>query len=426
MSFENYLPLMDNDQTVALADQEYREHQARFSKQKRRDRLWELPKAVYCSVIGTCVTLEELRKISKKDKSHNYESLCDYELHKTFVSAATNKRNFLARELQRLLEKKFQIIIRRFRDYSAQMLDDAWEEAVVAGDISGTYWTLITHPMTPNDLLDRIFGDIHMLSHISGASLRTDVRQIGRLTSRVRGLEDEIKKVRSVSSNYTAKLVNEVNESGRKLKSSQDINRSLNEKLNRFEKRFNSGKYVQKEVDRLTRDLAVTRLQKERLAEKLRITSEQKKALELEKSDLEKELIGSRNEIESLESLLEQIVGKYTRGDIGASGSGQLDLDQRCVLYVGGLGGQKSHFQAIVERFNGSFLYHDGGLEHGQKSLSSALAKADVVLCPWDCVSHNATQKIKIQCTRDSTPILYLRRASTSAFLKGLEEAATN
>ena len=417
---------MDNDQTVALADQEYREHQARFSKQKRRDRLWELPKAVYCSVIGTCVTLEELRKISKKDKSHNYESLCDYELHKTFVSAATNKRNFLARELQRLLEKKFQIIIRRFRDYSAQMLDDAWEEAVVAGDISGTYWTLITHPMTPNDLLDRIFGDIHMLSHISGASLRTDVRQIGRLTSRVRGLEDEIKKVRSVSSNYTAKLVNEVNESGRKLKSSQDINRSLNEKLNRFEKRINSGKYVQKEVDRLTRDLAVTRLQKDRLSEKLRITAEQKKALELKKGDLEKELIGSRNEIESLESLLEQIMGKHTRGDIGASGSGELDLEQRCVLYVGGLSGQKSHYQAIVEQFNGSFLYHDGGLEHGQKSLSSALAKADVVLCPWDCVSHNATQKIKIQCTRDATPIVFLRRASTSAFLKGLEEAATN
>ena len=93
MSVENYLPLVDNDQEISLADkeyQEYREYQARFSKQKRRDRLWELPKAVYCSVIGTCVTLEELRKISQKDKSHNYESLCDYELHKAFVSAATN------------------------------------------------------------------------------------------------------------------------------------------------------------------------------------------------------------------------------------------------------------------------------------------------------------------------------------------------
>ena len=146
----------------------------------------------------------------------------------------------------------------------------------------------------------------------------------------------------------------------------------------------------------------------------------------MEKGDLEKERSGSRNEIESLESLLEQIVGKYARGDMGASGSGELDLEQRCVLYVGGLGGQKSHYQAIVEQFNGSFLYHDGGLENGQKSLYSALAKADVVLCPWDCVSHNATQKIKIQCTRDSTPILYLRRASASAFLKGLEEAAKN
>ena len=63
MSFENYLPLVDSDQTAALADQEYREHQARFSKQKRRDRLWELPKAVYCSVIGTCVSHNATQKI---------------------------------------------------------------------------------------------------------------------------------------------------------------------------------------------------------------------------------------------------------------------------------------------------------------------------------------------------------------------------
>ena len=133
--------------------------------------------------------------------------------------------------MQKLLEQKFQSIIRKFEDYSAQMLNDAWEEAVAAGDISGTYWTLLTHPLTPNDLLDRIFGDIHMLSHISGASLRTDVTQIGRLTSRVRSLEDELEKLRSTTSNQSLKLVNEVNESHRKLRSSQDINRSLNEKL---------------------------------------------------------------------------------------------------------------------------------------------------------------------------------------------------
>ena len=51
-----------------------------------------------------------------------------------------------------------------------------------------------------------------------------------------------------------------------------------------------------RKVDRLTRDLAVTRIQKERLSVKLRITSEQKQALESVKGDLEKELIGSSNE----------------------------------------------------------------------------------------------------------------------------------
>jgi len=426
MSFENYLPSVDNNQTAALADQEYREYQACVSKHRRRDKLWELPKSVYCSVIGTCVTLEELRKISQKDKSHNYINLSDYELHKAFVSVATNKKNPLARGLQKLLEQKFQSIIRKFEDYSAQMLNDAWEEAVAAGDISGTYWTLLTHPLTPNDLLDRIFGDIHMLSHISGASLRTDVTQIGRLTSRVRSLEDELEKLRSTTSNQSLKLVNEVNESHRKLRSSQDINRSLNEKLNRTEKRLNSGKYVQKEVDRLTHDLAATRLQKERLSTQLCAASEKKRLLESKKSEVEVELIKLKKEVTSLEYLLEQIIANNSRSKINAKISRELDLKERRVLYVGGIGGQESHYKALVEQLNGSFLYHDGGLEGGQKSLASALAKADVVLVPWNCVSHSATKNIKIHCARSSTPVLYLRRPSTSAFVAGLEEAASN
>jgi len=44
----------------------------------------------------------------------------------------------------------------------------------------------------------------------------------------------------------------------------------------------------------------------------------------------------------------------------------------------------------VVERAGGQFVHHDGGLEDGESRLWRALGSADVVICPVDCVSHNA------------------------------------
>ena len=51
--------------------------------------------------------------------------------------------------------------------------------AVDNGFIPDAYWALLTHPRLSASLEIHLFGDVHMMSHICGASHRGDARAIG-------------------------------------------------------------------------------------------------------------------------------------------------------------------------------------------------------------------------------------------------------
>ncbi len=53
-----------------------------------RKKLWELDHFYHCSVIGTCLTLAELRQIQRRLGGLVQGADSDYDLHRAFVSAA--------------------------------------------------------------------------------------------------------------------------------------------------------------------------------------------------------------------------------------------------------------------------------------------------------------------------------------------------
>ena len=109
----------------------------------------------------------------------------------------------------------------------------------------------------------------------------------------------------------------------------------------------------------------------------------------------------------------------------GAVGSDPtVDLCGRRVAYVGGRSGIVSHFRALVERLNGHFIHHDGGIEDHEGQLGRILGQADVVLCPVDCVSHRACLRAKQFCKRTAKPFVPLRTAGLSSFVTGLRQAS--
>ncbi len=100
-----------------------------------------------------------------------------------------------------------------------------------------------------------------------------------------------------------------------------------------------------------------------------------------------------------------------------------MNLDGRCLLYVGGRPHTVHKLRALVEEWNGVFLHHDGGLERSIGELASAVVKADAVVFPTDCVSHSAANTVKRLCHTSMKPFFPLRTSGVAAFIKGLNAA---
>ena len=144
----------------------------------------------------------------------------------------------------------------------------------------------------------------------------------------------------------------------------------------------------------------------------------------------------ARRQIEALESEVSRVppvsdIGESLvpvsdkRGAGPESESARLpcDLAGRVVAYVGGRGRVVPRLRALTERCNGRFVYHDGGLQERAGRIDESLAGSDIVVVPLDCVSHDASRRLKRRCRQQGKTILWLRTASVSAFEGALQRA---
>ena len=83
-----------------------------LARRKARKKLWEIPENFHCGIIGSCLTLPELRKLYRKLWNKDVRGLSDYEFHSTFVSNAS-EAILPTRQLQRLLETKYKRTVER-------------------------------------------------------------------------------------------------------------------------------------------------------------------------------------------------------------------------------------------------------------------------------------------------------------------------
>jgi hypothetical protein len=124
-----------------------------------------------------------------------------------------------------------------------------------------------------------------------------------------------------------------------------------------------------------------------------------------------------RDEVRALEAQLSALLAPP---DEAASAGGASDLGGATVLYVGGRTGQIPHLRALVAGLGGSLLHHSGGSDESIASLPAALARADVVVFPVDCVSHAAMFDVKRLCKQAAKPYVPLRGTGLAALLRGL------
>ncbi len=100
------------------------------------------------------------------------------------------------------------------------------------------------------------------------------------------------------------------------------------------------------------------------------------------------------------------------------------DLCGKRILYVGGMHKMVQHYRRMIEERGGQFLHHDGGKEISKSRLPGMIFQADAVVCPIDCVSHDACLSVKKYCKQSQKPYLMMRGSGLSSLAKGLEKFA--
>ena len=151
--------------------------------QSGRLRLGNLDPHLHCSIIGTCLSTGELRKLMRE--TMDVSGASDLAIHQEAVRR-TGSETPMARRLHKALDRRHAAVVQRFeRLRDAESLEKAWKECLQTGDVPGAYWALMTQRRSCPGLRQRAFGDVHMLSHLVGAANRADIRRLVELDARM-------------------------------------------------------------------------------------------------------------------------------------------------------------------------------------------------------------------------------------------------
>jgi len=380
---------------------------------RRRTAIWDMHHSVHCSIIGTCLSSGELRRLLVKLGVHGADSAGDHDLHKQGVALAGRAHDG-GKFIQKALDRRHEAAIKQFakaKDESA--LRGQWDDAVKRGDIPGAYWAVLSHPAATDAIMRQAFGDVHMLSHLVGAANRADIRRLRQLEEDNAALSEKLElQQRQLRDGFTAR--------------DQKI-RMLNEALSRAlaqapalpENASDDARAAKDALVDLDRRLSREVARRERLESRVEAATLAQSQAERARDDAEQTCEGLRGELALAEMQIDGWLANGAGAD-DADGSAALALDGAQVLYVGGRAHQVPQLKAMVERAGGAFLHHDGGIEHSMTLLPGLISRADCAVFPIDCISHDAMGMLKRQCRQSAKPFIPLRTSSLASLLSGL------
>ena len=372
-----------------------------------RARLGDLDAYLHCSVIGTCIATAELRKLMARFVF--VRDMSDAEVHHEAVAMAA-QGGVVTRALHKALDRRFEAVLQRFsRLRDADTLRESWEEALRQGDVPGVYWAVLTHPEITPALRQKVFGDVHMLSHLAGAANRADIR-------RLVALERENEELRERAERQQLRSQEALDER-------DDLVRSLRHELAvartaRADVGNPADVLLQIAHEDLGGALALVAVQTER-----------RERAELATSVATDEAVRLRDELGHMTRHAEALGRELAAGEAllqvdsapSAASSALADrLSGRRVFYVGGRPSSTPAIRDLVQRHGGAFQRHDGGLEDRKGLLASGVAWAELVVFPVDCIDHDSASNLKRLCTKQGVPFVPLRCASVASFAAAL------
>lgn len=361
----------------------------------QRTKLWQLNDSFHCSIVGTCLTTAELRKVMAKVLKQDVSILSDHDLHSRAV-ALCSQHNACARAVQKALDQRHHGVVNRFaklRDEEAVLT--AWADARCMGDIPGAYWAVLTHPDVTPVGMRRAFGDVHMLSHLVGAANRADIRRLAALEEK------------------NARLAAKADRQQQRLHEAITSREATIRRLSALAARQVPTEAAGDDALAGLRELVATlqsRLdaeigRRERLERRVAEAADASEAWQKRAVAAERECAELRRAMTCLAP---------------GPGAAPRSLPALRVLYVGGRPGCVEQARGLLAAAGGELLCHDGGQHDHPSLLPCLIGRVDHVVFPVDCVSHDAALTVKRTCRQLGKPWSPLRSSGVASFLAAL------
>jgi hypothetical protein len=389
---------------------------------RRRARLWEIDSQWHCTIVGTCLSLGELKSAATRLGVRMPSAKpSPYEIHTGMIHLASRER-LVGKALTKLLDRKHAAAINRAKPLAGEeALAALWEESLAKGEVASACWSLMSHPDCSDSLRSRIFGDIHMLSHQVGAAARADLKSIHFLEREKADLEAKVARQQD-------RLRAEI---GKRNAEIRDLRQLLDQEAAEA-RRLAHAASAGREIERLKLDMGELRHLLDVETAFRHVAEDENRRLlahtrerDEEHQQMLREMQEMRDELAASEGRLAATLAP-SHDSLGACGEecARLDLCGRCILFVGGRNQHLPHFRRLVEEAGGTFTHHDGGFEESMGRLHSLFGRADAVLFPVDSVSHGAHDEVKRLCRRWDKPFVPVRRSGLGAFIRALSTVA--
>ncbi|AJG21913.1 DUF2325 domain-containing protein, partial [Cupriavidus basilensis] len=380
---------------------------------RRRTRLAELDSHLHCSVIGTCMTTSELRKLVPRFTTLDRQRATDLEIHHEAVKLSSAGGEG-CKAFQKALDERYASTLKRFgvaRD--ADAVRKLWDDAVRSGDIPPAYWAVMTHPEAGTAVRQAAFGEVHMLSHLVGAANRADIRRLIALEEENATLRDKLERqqerLQALNTRHEMAIrqmsdpLSQLNARAARQAGPRDTGTEMDAAL----------QMLQESLAARDAELALQASRREAAEQRAMREHEQMQAVRAQLDDALAQLKISRAESQAMERA---VLPAAAQGEERHAGLRQ--LQGKRIVYVGGRPGSNHTLKSLVESTGGQLVLHDGGIEDRKGLLAATVARADMVVFPVDCIDHDSMSMLKRVCERHQVAYYPLRTASVASFVE--------
>lgn len=385
---------------------------------RRRKKLWEISHRSHCTLVGTCLPVAEMRKIAAR-AGFDESDMSDYTLHTTFVGSC-DARTEVAEQLQRYFDKRYAATVQRFnRVRGEQAVLDLWQEALNAGnDIAGALWAAWSHADINDEGSRVLYGDMHMLSHQTGAEVRADLRKLEQLKHENHHLRNEVAAFKmglAVAQREKDKAIADLQ---RRLADAEQRAAMLPHR----ELELTQARKAARDYDNLYGRAEAMTQRIDTLEERNAQNARRAHECELQLADVQAELAAAEAALEMSLGIgdVGSCPGISGRAGCGRTCAAEAALTGRCVLCIGGKTNLVDGYRRLVETQGGKFLHHDGGQEESLQRIDAVVSSADAVICQAGCVSHAAYYRLKDACKKLGKPCVFVQSPGVGSFARGL------